>query len=136
MRVQTGNQIKILLLLALALSSCSAKPPEDKVKNKKEEVELVEQRESSPEVEVSKPLYIYKDQKGVNPEQIVLEIDGGPLLLLSGYVRLAGVVSGSVALIEVAGRGCLVKEGEKIEGYAVVSISSRSVLMKKYKEGG
>ena len=138
MRAWTGNQINILLLLALSLSSCSARPPEDKVDTKKEEVEVVEQQENSPEVEVSKPLYIYKDQKGENPEQIVLEIDGGPLLLLSGYVRLAGVVSGEMplALIEVAGRGRLVKEGEKIGGYAVVSISSRSVLMKKYKEGG
>ena len=115
--------------LAFLLTSCSNPPPAEK----KEEVEVVEQQESSPEAEVSQPLYIYKDQKGVDPEQIVLEIEGGPLLLLSGYVRLAGVVSGmpALALIEIAGRGRLVKEGEKVEGYTVVSILSQSVELKK-----
>ena len=123
----------VLLLLALALASCSTRPSEDNVEIKKEDVDSIEQQESSLEAETSKALYIYKDQKGVNPEQLVLEIKGGPLLLLSGYVRLAGVVSGmpALALIEVAGRGRLVKEGENVEGYTVVSILSQSVELEK-----
>jgi len=49
--------------------------------------------------------------------------------LASGYVRLAGVIAGKVALVEIGGRGAQVGVGDKVGDYSVQSIEESEVKL-------
>lgn len=126
---QTILKIILLLLLILALSSCSPRRP----------VEVTEEKPPTSEAQVREPLYTYeKDTSPANPDSFCLDLNDEPLLLPDGYVRLVGVVSGGrpIALIEVGGRGRCVRPGDIIGDHAVVGISPRTARLRKRKEQG
>jgi len=125
-------EIFLLIIFALCLCSCASPQEEPDLSSQEEDDEIVEEKVVSREA-----LYIYQqNQPAVDLQEITLSLNSEPLLLLSGYVRLVGVVSGRnpTALVEVAGKGLCVKVGEEIRGYKATSISEDKIQLTK--EGG
>jgi hypothetical protein len=123
------------LLIALAgvmLSSCSAtgepahKSEEDTVAVEAEPAEVAPSREA---------IFVYGEQKAVR-KRVTLTFGSQPILLLSGYVRLAGVVRGEspTALVEIGGGGLAVGLGDEVDGYRVSRIEGDKVVLVKRRE--
>lgn len=121
-----------LLLLGLfvgtMLSSCAAKAPPP-------EREFIPEVIATPEVESRGSVYVYGQDRLTNSGRVILQLNGEPLLLPSGYARVVGVVSGGrpVACLEIGGRGLALGEGDKLDDYQVISISERSIILQKGK---
>lgn len=107
----------ILFLMSLGLSACSPTPPPTP------EAPPVE---SKPEPQRS-ALYVYQTHNQTNSPSLTLYIGSEPVALPIGYVRLAGVIAGKVALIEIGGRGTPAGVGDRVGEYAVQSIEESGV---------
>jgi hypothetical protein len=131
-----NKYICTLSIVALMLSSCSSKGVvEDKVQAAADDEPFLDQPVSS-EVQKREPIFVYKDQSPEASKRISLKLNGEPLLLTSGYVRLAGVVSGGrpIALVEVGGKGLALENGDKVSGYRVFGISKKHVQLVREEE--
>jgi len=127
--------IVLLIVIAALLSSCSASNEAPII-----EPETVEEDLITPEASPREALFIYKDQQTSDQEKIELKMNAAPLLLSDSYVRLAGVVSGAclpagreepIALIEIGGRGRIIKIGDQISGYQIIRIGPGIVKLSK-----
>ncbi|MDD5382713.1 MAG: hypothetical protein PHH60_03555 [Candidatus Margulisbacteria bacterium] len=121
--------IAALLLLTMFFSSCASQ--------EKVSVEPGTETTITPEAEMlempsREAVFVYGSTKDL-PRIVTLKLAGEPFLFPSGYVRLAGVVSGGkpVALIEIGGRGLALEKGDKINDYRIAGITSDNVLLKK-----
>lgn len=121
-----------LICCALLVASCTSQDPGLSKP-------IVPDDETTIEAEVSSPpsaeaVYIYNSKTGT-PNKLTLTLAGEPVLFPSGYVRLAGVVSGRrpVAFIEIGGRGLALREGEFINDYRVARLTDHSVLLERGK---
>lgn len=122
----------ILLVALLPLISCAAEEP--KTTNS-----VIGDEETSAEVSVTdqptaEPIYVYGAKREL-PNNLSLKLVGEPILFPSGYVRLAGVVSGlrPVALLEVGGKGLALREGEEINDYRIAGINGDCVVLERRK---
>lgn len=121
-----------LIFPALLLSACSGPKPAPSITLEDKPETLDTGQASSREV-----VYVYKEQQENLTDELKIKLNAAPLLLGSGYVRLAGVVSGvkPMALIEVGGRGLVVEQGDQLQGYRVGWIGQGSVnLLKENKK--
>lgn len=127
---------KIALFLSLTmivfLSACSSAPTKPVIIDKEasgfsEEAEVV----SAPSRE---SVFVYGNRKNA-ASHLILTLTGEPVLLPSGYVRLAGVVSGGrkTACVEIGGRGLALEEGEVIDDYRIVRINYDNVVLERGK---
>jgi len=84
------------------------------------------------EVVTREAVYLYNETKGL-ARQVTIKIGGEPLLLPSGYARLAGVVSGGVpvAWLEIGGRGLALSKGEMVDGYRINRIDEDLIVLRK-----
>ncbi|OGB89856.1 hypothetical protein A2625_05345 [candidate division WOR-1 bacterium RIFCSPHIGHO2_01_FULL_53_15] len=119
--------IVILLILGLALAGCAS--PERKITIRNEAEDISGEAVIAPSREA---VYIYGNQRDL-PKTLILRIGGEPVLLPSGYLRLAGVVSGEkpTACLEIAGGGLALGEGETIDAYRIIRIASDHVVLEK-----
>lgn len=112
-----------LLIATLGLSSCSSHqdPPAQETTTTIEAEEIVSSREA---------IFVYGDQKAAR-KRVTLTFGSQPILLLSGYVRLAGVVRGEspTALVEIGGGGLVVGPGDNVDGYRVSRIEEGKVVL-------
>jgi hypothetical protein len=117
-----------LLVAVLCLCSCSQSKEKPAAP-----VETLEPQVVSQEVEVRSPIYIHQEAIPQDQTEIFLKLGSDPLLLASGYARLAGVVSGRMplALLEVGGRGRWLEPGDLVNGYRLIEVSSGSVRLIK-----
>ncbi|MFA4905717.1 MAG: hypothetical protein WC645_04360 [Candidatus Margulisiibacteriota bacterium] len=109
----------ILLLMSLGLSACGpapSPPPEIPVSEEKP----IPQRSA---------LFVYQTHNQTNSPSLTLYMGAEPVALASGYVRLAGVIAGKVALVEIGGRGAQVGVGDKVGDYSVQSIEESEVKL-------
>ncbi len=118
----------LFLILPFLLTACAPQP---------RQAPAVLQPAVSEEAEtVSLPsreaVYLYGN-KCSSPTRLILSLSGEPLLLPSGYARLAGVVSGQTrtACVEIGGRGLALEEGEEVDAYRVAGIESDFVTLEK-----
>lgn len=120
----------LLIVVPLLLSSCSS----EEILSK-QPPQVIEENPTTVEVEAREPIFVYSAQQKRLPARVVLRLAGEPLLFPSGYVRLAGVVSGGrpMALLEVGGRGLALGEEEKLDDYRVVGIEDDRVLLERGK---
>ena len=126
-----------IILLILALSSCSGIKEKAEENLERDESEAMVEQRASIEAAVREPLYVYKNQpEGIASRNVTLTLNEEPLLLPNGYVRLVGVVSGGrpMALVEVGGRGLCVEIGNRVGDYRVVSILAKKIRL-KFKGG-
>jgi len=114
-----------LLILASMLSACAPEPPRMRLNDEPTVVSDAPSREA---------VFTYNDKKEM-PRRLVLSLAGEPLLLPSGYVRLAGVVRGErpVALIEIGGRGLALAKGESVDDYRVVRVDGDNIVLERRK---
>lgn len=77
----------------------------------------------------STALYVYGQNK--NSSNLVLKVGGEPVTVAAGYIKLAGTILGDepLAVIEMGGRGSVMRMGDEISDYQVVSISNREVKL-------
>ncbi len=123
------KMIMILAVGTLLLSSCASDDQHTAVK----ENDTVSSDDTMVERTATRePVFVYNQPKKV-PDRIVLSFSSGPILLPSGYVRLAGVVSGGdpIACLEIGGRGLAFLRGEKADDYRVERINGDSVILEK-----
>ena len=120
--------IILLVLIAGLLTSCSGSNSEPVI-----EPESVEEESITPEAKPREALFVYQDKTKIGQQEIELKLNAAPLLLSDSYVRLAGVVSGGkpIALIEIGGRGQLVRSGDRISGYRVIWIGEGMLKLSK-----
>ncbi len=142
--MRIDKYVILLFACALILSSCSSPKKEAENRTVEVEDETVESV-ASPEANMREPVYIYGKQSGGESNRVTLTINGEPLLLTNGYVRLVGVVSGParnakqgdagggrpLALVEIGGRGLCVEVGDKVADYMVVNISRKEIVLSK-----
>jgi hypothetical protein len=132
------KRIFLLLLLMLPLLSACASPPSKVYSSSEESVasqqslDAQETQAASVELPSREAVFIYGNAKDL-PAQIILRLGGAPLLLLSGYVRLVGIVAGEnpAALVEVGGKGLALEVGDDFEGYQLSSIAQGKVVLRK-----
>ena len=119
----------MLIFAALIITSCSS---ENKSNSAVENGRVVTEEAAIPEAPTRESVFVY-NQKKPAPDRILLSFTSGPVLLPSGYTRLAGVVSGGepIACLEIGGRGLALTKGEKTDDYRVVRINGDSVLLEK-----
>lgn len=88
------------------------------------------------EAEKREAVFVYKDKSPHTSRKLTLKLNGEPVLLASGYVRLAGVVSGGrpIALIEVGGRALALRNGDTFSGYQILNIVYDQVSLRKKEE--
>lgn len=114
-----------MFILLVSLSACAApgKPTSQSFTTAEAEEFEVVTREA---------VYLYNETKGLS-RQVTIKIGGEPILLPSGYARLAGVVSGGrpVALLEIGGRGLALSKGETVDGYRIARIDGDLIVLKK-----
>ncbi|MFA4844058.1 MAG: hypothetical protein WC632_03815 [Candidatus Margulisiibacteriota bacterium] len=110
------------------LTSCAAK-------SSSPEREFIPEVSTTREVEPRGSVYVYGQDRPANSGRVILQLNGEPLLLPSGYARVVGVVSGvsPVACLEIGGRGLALGEGDKLDDYQVISINERSIVLQKGK---
>jgi len=127
---------KIALILSLALvmflSACSAQPSKPRVINN--EAAGVSEEPEAVAVPSREAVFVYGDRRSLS-SRLVLTLAGEPVLLPSGYVRLAGVVSGrrKTVCVEIGGRGLALEEGETADDYRIVRISGDRVVLERTK---
>ncbi|MBI5699309.1 hypothetical protein HZC35_03240 [Candidatus Saganbacteria bacterium] len=109
----------ILLLMSLGLSACSPAP------SPPPETPVVEERPA----QQRSALYVYQAHDQTNSPSLTLYMGAEPVALASGYVRLAGVIAGKVALVEIGGRGAQVGVGDSVGDYSVQSIEESEVKL-------
>lgn len=120
-----------LLILASMLSACAPEPPRMRLNDEPTAVSDEAEVEDAPSREA---VFTYNDKKEI-PKRLVLSLAGEPLLLPSGYARLAGVVRGEkpIALIEIGGRGLALAKGESIDDYRVVRVDGDNIVLERRK---
>ncbi len=125
-------QIKLAVLLAAAALSLTACSSDNKIESPAASGEAAGEEMSQEQASTRESVFIYNQQKSL-PDRIVLGFNCGPILLPSGYARLAGVVSGGnpIACLEIGGRGLALSQGEKADDYRVVRIGGDSVILEK-----
>lgn len=129
---QTIIKLIFIILLILALSSCSSVKEKEEVILDEDQSEIIKEQLPSDEADARAPIYVYQNQsEKVSLKEVTLKLNAEPLLLPNGYVRLVGVVSGGspMALIEVGGRGRLVEVGDGIGKYRVAGISEKVIKL-------
>jgi hypothetical protein len=121
-----------LICCALFVASCTSEDPSLSQSAASDDETTIEAIAANPPS--AEALYIYNSKTGA-PNKLTLALAGEPVLFPSGYVRLAGVVSGrrQVAYIEIGGRGLALREGEFINDYRVARITDHSVLLERGK---
>jgi hypothetical protein len=131
-----NKSMSMLILLAFFLSSCASATDTQKVADD----EPFFDPPATAEAAKREPVFVYKDQTANTSKKVSLRLNGEPVLLTSGYVRLAGVVSGGrpIALVEVGGRALALRNGDTVSGYQVLNIVNDqiSMLRKEEKECG
>jgi hypothetical protein len=121
----------LLIPLVMVLSACAPQPrktiKEDAILTVSEEAETA----SAPSRE---SVFVYGNRKTFS-SLMVLTLTGEPVLLPSGYLRLAGVVCGErrTACLELGGRGLALEEGEVIDDYRIVRINHDTAVLEKTK---
>lgn len=114
------------LLIGTMLTGCSVKAsPPDR--------EFIPEVSATQEAEPRGSVYVYGQARVTDPQQIILRLNGEPLLLPSGYARVVGVVSGvsPVACLEIGGRGLALGEGDRLDDYQVSEILEQSIVLQK-----
>jgi len=76
-----------------------------------------------------KALYVYG--QNTNTRQITIFYGGDPIPLACGYVKLVGAVrgEGSLALLEIGGKGSCFALGDKVGDYRIAEISEKEVKL-------
>lgn len=99
----------LLVLAAVFCSSCGRKEP-------------------SPVVPVEKNVkeVVFNYVKPIN-----IELNATPQETSLGYARVAGIITGNnmAALIEISGKGLIVREGEKLGPYVIKKIAEKGVIL-------
>ena len=115
------HKVLILLIAIIFMSSCSS--PEEEVG--------VEEEGMAVKQTTREAVYVYS-RNGNKPSKVSLNFANEPLPLSCGYVRLVGVVGdggGRIALLEIGGRGLIVRVGDKVDNYIVSTISEKGVVL-------
>lgn len=122
-----------LLFIALLLSSCSSPEKKLEVAPRADDAEIIEEQITSAPTQAAEQLYIYGQLQPKDPREIILKLNAEPLLLVAGYTRLVGVVSGRepVALLEIAGAGLGVRCGDEVAGYRVIEVLPDRLKLRK-----
>jgi hypothetical protein len=121
----------LLIPLVMFLAACAAQPRkvinDSAISTVSEEAEVVS-------VPSRESVFVYGNRKNLSA-RLVLALTGEPVLLPSGYLRLAGVVSGErkTVCLELGGRGLALTEGEAIDDYRIVRISDNTAILEKTK---
>lgn len=99
----------LLIIAAILCSSCGRK-------------------DASPVVPVEKNVkeVVFNYVKPLN-----IELDASPQETSLGYARVAGIITGDnmAALLEISGKGLIVREGEKIGPYIIKKITEKGVIL-------
>ena len=121
--------VSLLIMAALTVTSCSS---ENKSSATIDSGSAATEEATAEESATRESVFVYNQQKNT-PNRMVLSFTRGPVLLPSGYARLAGVVSGGkpIACLEIGGRGLALAKGEKADDYRVVRINGDSVVLEK-----
>jgi len=109
--------------LAFFIPSCSFY--EAPARSEKVQPETTAEAYASPR----KALYVYGQK--TNTKQITIFYGGDPIPLSCGYVKLVGAVrgEGSLALLEIGGKGSCFALGDKVGDYRIVEISEKEVKL-------
>ena len=119
----------LLITLVMLLAACASPPRKainpDVISTVTEEAETVS-------VPSRESIFVYGNRKNLSA-RLILALAGEPVLLPSGYLRLAGVISGErrAVCLELGGRGLALTEGEAIDDYRIVRISGDSVVLER-----
>jgi hypothetical protein len=116
----------VFLSIGMTLTSCAAKQTAP-------DREFTPETTITREVETRGSVYVYGQGQPTGADRIELKLNGEPLLLPSGYARIVGVVSGGcpVACFEIGGRGVALGLGDKLDGYQLVSIDDKGIILQK-----
>jgi hypothetical protein len=124
----------VLLLLSLMIFFCACASQPAKPPIKIDEIPAASEETEAVSVPSREPVFIYGNRKDL-ASHLILTLTGEPVLLPSGYVRLAGVVSGrrKTVCVEIGGRGLALGEGETADDYRIVRISGDTAVLEKTK---
>ena len=125
--------IILLLVPLLFTASCSSDRSQHKPAAAEDGIEgITVEAGILPERISREAVFIYGNRSDLR-KTITLKVGGEPVLLPSGYVRLAGVVRGKrpTACLESGGRGLVLCKGDKADDYRVVRIDGDHVVLEK-----
>ena len=125
----------ILVCMSVFVSSCAGRVEVKKEATEGDDEEVTVEAETI----TSEAIFTYNSGKNLPcalPE-IDLTLSGEPIQIMDqGFIKLRGVILGEspAALVEIAGKGVLVKVRDKIGGYVVEEISSERVRLKENRD--
>ena len=123
--------LMLFIIISLLASSCSNKTePQKKEVIKDDEEAVTEEAVAEPSGEA-----IFTYSEGKIPEEsseVVLTFSGDPVQIGQiGFIKLKGIVMGEmpVALVEIGGRGAVLRKDDEIGGFAVAEIGKEQIRL-------